>query len=804
MRAYRWYAVAARLAVLSFSLVSSVYALLAFIPFTYHQVILSPLMGWQQGFVRHFPLIVLSMLVVAGTALLDELRAPRTRALTAALLVVWTGASVALFIHNVYAALELTPRSFLWAHLALIPPLWIALIDLVAASDLLARDSDENDSRFFIAALLSAGYITLFYAALQSRSFALSGTGPSLAAHLLAFTALFLILSFLRTVVRSSERSVGPEFFLMMLGAAFLFGLAMLRIVFVPISFTGRTAVVFSFVFAAVAALSFGGAGLRRARGRDERTWSGFDLLIGAIPTSAPATLGGRVAALAVLVGFSIALATRAAVVDWDFLLQKLAALAIALAAFVTFHGVVPGLKRERQALSAAVALVVLGGWVTASRGGAARVVEEQANVNPSFRLIQRAVTPEPPHDQMAFYRFLQKSTNIGRDIDVKPVETRLPERAATSAVKPDIFVFVIDSLRRDYVSPYNPSVSFTPSIASLARDSVVFDRAFTHYGGTGLSEPSIWTGALMLHKQYVTPFFPMNELQKLLDADGYRMYLSFDSILRVIVEPSPDIVPLEPGGINYDFCRSVTDLEKKLGAAPAGRPLFAYIQPQNIHIATVNREGAKPIDEESYGGFYAPYASRLRRIDQCLGGFIGFLRERNLYDSSVIVVTSDHGDSLGEDGRWGHAYTIYPEVLRVPLIVHLPAEARQTFAVDPKQTAFLTDITPTLAWLLGYRNVVFGEMFGHSLLREPSDRSRPDPSPRLVASSYGPVYGSLSADGSLLYIADALNFRDVIYEMGSGNDRIGEVTSTVRAANQNWIRKQVEAIDRYYRFDPK
>src|SRR5258708_26091575 len=54
-----------------------------------------------------------------------------------------------------------------------------------------------------------------------------------------------------------------------------------------------------------------------------------------------------------------------------------------------------------------------------------------------------------------------------------------------------------------------------------------------SHYGGTGLSEPSIWMGGMMVHKQYVTPFAPMNALQKLLETDGYRSFVTRDSILR-------------------------------------------------------------------------------------------------------------------------------------------------------------------------------------------------------------------------------------------------------------------------------
>ena len=66
-------------------------------------------------------------------------------------------------------------------------------------------------------------------------------------------------------------------------------------------------------------------------------------------------------------------------------------------------------------------------------------------------------------------------------------------------------------------------AVTFTPAIDAFAAESTVFTHAFTRYGATGLSVPSIWVGGMVLHKQYVTPFAPMNTLHALLGRHGYR-----------------------------------------------------------------------------------------------------------------------------------------------------------------------------------------------------------------------------------------------------------------------------------------
>ena len=66
--------------------------------------------------------------------------------------------------------------------------------------------------------------------------------------------------------------------------------------------------------------------------------------------------------------------------------------------------------------------------------------------------------------------------------------------------------------------------------------------------------------------------------------------------------------------------------------------PIFAYTQPQNIHISRMTREGASVPAGAAYPGFYAPYAARVQRMDACFGQFVQFLRDEGLYDDSVIV----------------------------------------------------------------------------------------------------------------------------------------------------------------------
>jgi phosphoglycerol transferase MdoB-like AlkP superfamily enzyme len=186
--------------------------------------------------------------------------------------------------------------------------------------------------------------------------------------------------------------------------------------------------------------------------------------------------------------------------------------------------------------------------------------------------------------------------------------------------------------------------------------------------------------------------------------------------------------------------------------------------------------------------------------MDECFGDFIAFLKRSPMYDSSIIIVTSDHGDSLGEDGRWGHAYTVFPEILKIPLIIHLPAAWAQAVAVDPSSPAFLTDLSPSLYYLLGYRNLPASDLVGRSLFTVPGDTTPVVARPHLVASSYGPVYGELSADLGTLYIADALNFTDYLYKFdASGKSHQSSITAATRKDYREWIQRHVDAVNRFY-----
>jgi arylsulfatase A-like enzyme len=103
---------------------------------------------------------------------------------------------------------------------------------------------------------------------------------------------------------------------------------------------------------------------------------------------------------------------------------------------------------------------------------------------------------------------------------------------------------------------------------------------------------------------------------------------------------------------------------------------------------------------EEDVTVLTALYDGALRYLDARLAEMVAFLQARGCWERTVFVVTADHGEHLGEHGRFGHALGLHDDVLRVPLLIRCPTRVPQGFTVD--ELAQTTDILPTVVRLAG------------------------------------------------------------------------------------------------------
>jgi hypothetical protein len=801
-----------RIVVAVFWLFTAGYCLLSAVPFASEQFLRPRLVPALATFADWHPWISLTALLATTAGLEPWLRA---RHRSVFLFVAgWALIAAVLFVAPPLSQLEPSTTALVLALLSLVPPTWLPMMDLRrAATVALPRPGDGTDDvrRDFAACAMAALVVTAIHA-VAAIPYALPfGAGSaglsvldSLLTHLVVFSGVFAILCVIRGASRLISTRHAVEGWVARGVMALVLALFIFTIVLRPLSMVGLPAVLVAAAFGVSLAATFGPRATGAAPGVAQA-------LSGLAPRWATRSWPAGVAWLAVVAVGIWSVEQRAASTDWNFTIAKSAAFTSWLLVLAATLRLLPALARGPAWLPFVLCLAVLGLDVAASRPtvSAASAIDAWKGRDPSLRLISDSLAPAASVSDEGLADFLQVHTNIPRRTSVQPVTIDLATLdGAPGATRPHIFVFVIDSLRRDYLSPYNDRVTFTPAIERFARESIVFERAFTHYGATGLSVPSLWVGGLVLHKQYVTPFAPMNTLGKLVEHERYEQWISMDNILDVILPPSERRTPLDARTQVADFrmCATLAEIRGRLGQVETENPpVFAYSLPQDIHVSVITREGAAPVDNESYGSFYAPYASRIRRFDRCFGEFIDDLKARGLFDRSIIVVTSDHGDSLGEQGRMGHAYTIFPEIMQVPLLVHLPPGMAEEHHADTSAPAFTTDLTPTLYALLGHEPARPAPFFGRPLFRKKTDSPPPrSMQPELLASSYGSVYGALSDDARRLYILDAIALHEYAYELdGSAAGRQVSVTDEDRARGQQAIRTTVEAIAQFYGYQP-
>jgi hypothetical protein len=796
---------AARAAHATLAVLSAAWALLAYVPFTYQAVVKFSMVSWLPAFLGLQPALWLGALAAGAVADRGRLRARRRGHL--AFYATHAVLAVALVVRPVLTRLENDRWSLVAAVAFLASALWGLVLDRPPAA---AEGPARSPRRGPAALAAAAGCAALFtgLAVLRARggaepvgaAFALRAAGWSLSAHLLVAGGVALALEALDAVVRLARRAwLGP---LLAGGAAWVAAALLLdAVVFRAIAFGGPEAALVAALAAGVLVLGAGrplAAIVDAAAGR------------GPLAVLTLAAAGGAVAA-AVLSG-----AVR---FDWNFLFQKLTvagawALAMALALAAASR------RAPRRgdaallfvapvvALAAFEASTALAASATPPAPGAGRAapLDRLVAVDPSARLLRELLVPSS--GETSIHGWLQANANLPPGLATAPVRVAHADPLEPAAgERPDIFVLVVDSLRRDQLGVYAPSIRHTPSIDRFARDAVVMRNAFTRYGATGLSEPSIWVGGMTLHQQYPAPFERLNALQRMLERDGYELLVSMDSVMNAVVTPGPQVRDLDPGVATQDLRLGATleRLAAELARRPAGAPpLFVYTQAQDLHVSVIHREGAQPVRPGDYGRAYAPYASRVARLDEAVGAFLDRLRASGRLERSVVILTADHGDSLGEEGRFGHAYTLFPEIVRVPLLIHLPPSLRRQLRWDADAPAFLTDLTPTLHALLGHRPVRPHPVMGRPLFRREGDPAPAAPDHFLLASSYGAVFGLVSGDGRRLYVADAINFEDHLFSLdgGPGGTRL-RLTPDEKRRHDRILIEKLRELNVFYRFDP-
>ncbi len=292
----------------------------------------------------------------------------------------------------------------------------------------------------------------------------------------------------------------------------------------------------------------------------------------------------------------------------------------------------------------------------------------------------------------------------------------------AAPPAPPPIVLISIDTLRSDHLPAYGYRGVATPALDRLRRDSILFERAYSHVPLTLPSHVSILTGLLPPEHgvrdnsgyPFVAAAHPF--LPALLHAAGYDT-AAFVSCF--VLHPSTG---LAAGFDVYDAGYPGEEVRAELLERPGAETVDAAIR-------WLRQRGEAPFFlfvhlYEPHAAYRPPepFASRYRdrlydgeiaTADAAVGALLAALRARGLYDRAAIVLLSDHGEGLGDHGENGHGIFLYREALQVPLLLKLPGGSRAGTAVATP--AELVDVAPTLLHLAG--RAVPAAMHGRSLV---------------------------------------------------------------------------------------
>jgi arylsulfatase A-like enzyme len=324
------------------------------------------------------------------------------------------------------------------------------------------------------------------------------------------------------------------------------------------------------------------------------------------------------------------------------------------------------------------------------------------------------------------------------------------------------VILLVVDTLRREHLGGYGYQRDTTPNLDRLIAEGVRFENMIS---------PSSWSAPA--HTSMVTGELPYNHrvlgwgdsirpgiapLAVSMKAVGYRTGLfsshkalaegvgrineGFDHAsvrdktqdIRVVQEarewileqPSKffaQLILMTPHGpyVNYP---EEFDTRYFLETPPGGEEVFPFSDRPWVGRGAIPKS-IQLQDRNDVGYYVNRYDRCLRFVDQLIGELVDALEEAGKLDNTLLVMTSDHGESFGEHDHFAHEYQLYDTLIRVPMFVRYPER------VPPGQVwreqAQLVDIVPTILGFVGFPVSVRmdGEDLSSFLVKETRPESR-------------------------------------------------------------------------------
>ena len=325
---------------------------------------------------------------------------------------------------------------------------------------------------------------------------------------------------------------------------------------------------------------------------------------------------------------------------------------------------------------------------------------------------------------------------------------------AEPSGRRPHVFIYLVDTLRTDHLGCYGYGRPVSPHLDAFAKEGSVF-RGIAPSSWTKASVASLFTGlAPIVHRAQdrgdtLTP--DTITLSELLSAAGYRTYALYANTWvsgtfgldqgfaerRFLVGRSDRLThelfawlrSVRPDDRLFVYVHTI-DPHTPYSPRPAYRTRFApahgALRRASIYwledLAARSRRG-EAISRSLIEEITALYDAEIAFNDLQFGRFLEELKSRGLYDDSLVIFTSDHGEEFFDHGGVSHGQTLFAEVLEVPIVVKWPRGIAAP-ASSTGSPAQLVDLLPTILDCLGRPSPPGVE--GRSLLRPAPAEARP------------------------------------------------------------------------------
>ncbi len=302
-----------------------------------------------------------------------------------------------------------------------------------------------------------------------------------------------------------------------------------------------------------------------------------------------------------------------------------------------------------------------------------------------------------------------------------------------SSSTLPHIIVIIMDTVRQDRLSCYGYSRDTSPNLMRLSQTSRVYDNAYSTSGWTSPAHASLFTGVFPIVHGTTQKNWMMDRklttLAEILSAVGYKTFavsenpwvsklFNFDQGFSEYYETWRIRNENPKENLAYQL------FQKFISQTSRDKPFFVFINFMEAHnpynsshqfFGHFSSNKSIYCTDNSWQGFFlgrrkfSPeeiqqlnehYDEEILYVDDLIGDIVDLLVEKQIWDETIFIVTSDHGENIGDHGMMDHVFSLYETTIKIPLLIHYP----RLFPPGTRDGQFvqILDILPTLLGMIG------------------------------------------------------------------------------------------------------